>query len=69
MPNPMIRIHDSSTDQVLDREMTAQEFTEYKAQKATDEANQAEAADKLAAKQAVLLKLGLTAKEASALLA
>lgn len=65
----MIRIHDSSTDQVLDREMTAQEFTEYKAQKATDEANQAEAADKLAAKQAVLLKLGLTAKEASALLA
>ena len=65
----MIRIHDLSTGEVLDREMTAAEFTEYKAQKVTDESNQAEAVDKLAAKQAVLAKLGLTAMEVSALLA
>ena len=30
MPNPMIRIHDLATDTVIDREMTEEEYAEYK---------------------------------------
>jgi len=29
MPNPMIRVHDLSTDTVIDREMTEEEYAEY----------------------------------------
>lgn len=30
MPRPMIRIHDSQTDEVIDREMNDAEFNKYK---------------------------------------
>ena len=32
MPNPMIRIHNTETDEVIDREMTDKEFEEYQAE-------------------------------------
>ena len=32
MPNPMIRIHNTQTNEIIDREMTDKEFEEYKAE-------------------------------------
>ena len=68
MPNPTIRIHNTETDEIIDREMTDEEFAIYQ-----DDANQSKAksdalAQKAAAKRAVLEKLGLTAEEALLLL-
>jgi hypothetical protein len=34
MANPMIRIHNTETNQVVDREMTDAEFAKYKAAEA-----------------------------------
>ena len=68
MSKPMIRIHDLSTDTVIDREMTAEEFSEYQARQAEREAAAAEAAAKEAARAALLDKLGITADEAKLLL-
>lgn len=31
MANPMIRIHNTETDEIIDREMTDAEFAEYQA--------------------------------------
>ena len=62
MTNPIIRIHDTSTDEIIDRPMTDAEFADY--QRAQDEQAQIEA-DKLAAKNAILSKLGVTAEELS----
>ena len=64
MTKPMIRIHDTETNEVIDREMTDAEFTEYsKEAAATAERLEAEAAEK-AAKLAVLQQLGLTDEQA-----
>ena len=68
MANPMIRIHNVETGEVIDREMSAKEFTDYKAQKLIDEAKQADAQTKAAAKAALLERLGMTAEEAVLLL-
>ncbi len=65
MSRPFIRIHDITTNEIIDREMTLKEFEEYsKAQElqATID-NQASAK-----KQAILDKLGLTADEMATLL-
>ena len=32
MPNPMIRIHNTETNEIVDREMTDKEFQDYKAE-------------------------------------
>ena len=68
MPNPIIRIHNTETNEVIDREMTKTEFDAYKAEQDLIAAEEAAKANKAAAKQAILDKLGLTAEEASALL-
>jgi hypothetical protein len=68
MPNPMIRIHDIETNEVIDRQMTDEEFTTFKAEKAAKEAESAEAEAKGLAKAALLDRLGITAEEASLLL-
>jgi len=68
MSRPMIRIHDSEKDQIIDREMSVAEFKIYEA---TDEANllkEAKAEAKAAQRQAILNKLGLTADEAQLLI-
>jgi len=68
MSNPLIRIHDMATGEVIDREMTDAEHAEYKATQAADKAAAQAAADKATAKQAVLDRLGITADEAALLL-
>jgi hypothetical protein len=68
MTKPMIRIHNSQTDQVIDREMTAAEFKIYEADQAEQLVKQAEAEAKAAQRQAILNRLGLTSEEAALLL-
>jgi cell division protein FtsL len=70
MSNPTIRIHNTETDEVTNREMTDAEYTAWLERKAIDDAKaevQAKAeADKVAA-QAKLAALGLTADDLKAL--
>jgi hypothetical protein len=65
MTTPMVRIHNTETNEIIDREMTAEEFAEYQAERAT---KQAEAEAKTTARAAILDRLGLTAEEAALLL-
>lgn len=70
MTKPTIRIHDTSTDQVIDREMTNAEFAIYEAEQAEVvalAAAQAEAKEAKAAAQAKLAALGLTTDDLKAL--
>ena len=68
MKNPIIRIHNTETNEVIDREMTKEEFTQYKVQQEAKATLQAEAEAKATARQAILDRLGLTAEEAQLLL-
>ena len=67
-PRPMIRIHDLSTDEVIDREMNDEEFAQWEADQAAHAARVAAEAAKAAEKEALLAKLGITADEAKLLL-
>lgn len=67
-PRPMVRIHDLSTDEVIDREMNDEEFAQYEADQAAQAALQAEADAKAAERQALLERLGITESEAQLLL-
>ncbi len=71
MINPIIRIHNVETDEVIDREMTNAEYEVYLADKEQETKKIADSqkalADKEAARQAVYAKLGLTADEIAAL--
>ena len=69
---PMVRIHNTETNEVIDREMTDEELVKYNkkidlynANKATQEAAEAKAATD---KAALLAKLGITEEEARLLL-
>lgn len=68
MTKPTIRIHNTSTNEVIDREMTDAEFAEYEARQAEQVAAEAEATTKAQAKADLLAKLGITAEEAALLL-
>ena len=68
MTKPLIRIHDTETDEVIDREMTDAEFAQYTAEKIASDALIAEKEAKEAAKAALLAKLGISAEEAALLL-
>jgi len=68
MSRPIIRIHNVSTNEVIDREMTAAEFKIAEADQAAQAIVKAEAEAKIAARQLILDKLGLTADEARLLL-
>jgi hypothetical protein len=72
MTKPMVRIHNTETNEIIDREMTDEELVNYNkkidlynADKATREAAEAKAATD---KAALLTKLGITAEEAALLL-
>jgi hypothetical protein len=68
MSNLMIRIHDSSTDEIIDREMNAEELAQFEAEK-TETLIKAEIqSEKAAEKAALLAKLGITEAEAKLLL-
>jgi hypothetical protein len=64
----MIRNHDLATGEIIDREMTDEEYTQHQLDTAHFEQESAEQAAKDAARQAVLDKLGLSADEVQALL-
>ena len=68
MTRPIIRIHDTAADEIIDREMTDAEFVEY------NEKLQIIAQEELAAKtkeierQAILERIGLTSDELKTIL-
>jgi hypothetical protein len=66
MATPQIRIIDGDT--VTDRDMNSEELATHKAIKDDIKARANEKAEREAAKDAVLAKLGLTADEVAALL-
>ena len=68
MSNPTIRIHDVETDEIIDREMTNEEFADYKKRQDADAVREAEIEAKADKKQALLDRLGITADEAKLLL-
>jgi hypothetical protein len=68
MTNPMIRIHNAETQEVIDREMTAEELVEWQAWEAGQQAKLSAEATKAAEKAALLERLGITADEAALLL-
>jgi hypothetical protein len=63
----LMRVHDLSTNEVIDREMTKQEKDNYAASLLPRPLTEEEQA-KAAAKAALLDKLGITAEEATLLL-
>lgn len=68
MSRPMIRIHDTETNEIIDREMTKAEFDEYLVYVEQSEKQAAERDAKDAARSTLLEKLGLSEDEARALL-
>lgn len=68
MSNPMVRIHNAETNEVIDREMTSNEVKAYQAQQAIDAAEKQALANAKADKEALLARLGITADEAKLLM-
>jgi hypothetical protein len=68
MTKPMVKIHNTETNEVIDREMTAAEFKVYEAQQKADADAKAEADAKETAKAAILDRIGLTADELKTIL-
>jgi hypothetical protein len=64
----MIKIHNATTGEIIEREMTDEELAQNEADLITQAKWQKAVDEKEAAKQAVLDKLGLTADEVAALL-
>ena len=64
----LITDHNVTTGNVVERLMTDTEFEIYKADKAREDVEKAEAEAKATAKAALLNKLGITAEEAVLLL-
>jgi hypothetical protein len=68
MSNPIIRIHNTETNEVIDREMTDAEYTAHKKEIEKIVKSQAKAEAEATAKAALLSRLGITAEEARLLL-
>ena len=68
MSKPMVRIHNTKTNEVIDREMTDDEFETYQAKQIKIKQEKIEAEAKATAKAALLDRLGITADEAKLLL-
>ena len=64
----MIRIHDSQTDEIIDREMTIAEFKQYEEDQKQQAQIQLEIEAKESARQAIADRLGLTVDELQVLL-
>ena len=67
MTKPMVRIYTDS-ENFIDREMNAKEFSQYQADVEVEAAKIAEAQTASAAKAALLERLGISAEEAKLLL-
>jgi len=68
MSNPTIRIHDLATNEVIDREMTDDEFAQFEAEQTATAAHIKAEAKKAADRIVLLEKLGITEDEARLLL-
>jgi hypothetical protein len=60
---PMVRIHDTETNEIIDREMNNSEFTQYEADKAAQIIAAEAKAKAESDKAALLARLGLTEDE------
>jgi hypothetical protein len=67
MTNPMIRIHNVETDEIIDREMTDEEYAVHLEQSAALAELKAEAEAKAEARASLLERLGITEEEAKLL--
>jgi lipoate synthase len=65
---PMVRIHNVETNEIIDREMNDEEFTQHQTDKAAEAVKQAEIEAKAADKSALLVRLGLTEDELKTIL-
>lgn len=65
---PIIRIHDLTTDEVIDREMNEQELSQYEQVQLEQEAAAIVKAKAEADKVALLTRLGLTEEELKTIL-
>jgi hypothetical protein len=65
---PMVRIHNTETNEIIDREMNDEEFEAYKAQQAAQAVADAAKAKAEADKAALLARLGLTEDELKTIL-
>jgi len=65
---PLIKIHNVETGEIIEREMNADELTQWEADKTQAEAEAQAKAEAAAAKAALLAKLGITEEEAKLLL-
>jgi len=68
MTKPMIRVHNTESNEVIDREMTDAEYAQYQADAAYFNAKAEAEAQAEANKTALLTRLGLTADEFKTLL-
>ena len=68
MSKPMVRIHNIKTNEIIDREMTDEEFAIYTAEQKAKAVAEANAQAQAAAKAALLERLGITEEEAKLLL-
>jgi len=68
MTKPMIRIHNTQTDEVIDREMTNAEYAIWQADIKSQNEEKAKAETKATAKAAILDRIGLTADELKTIL-
>jgi hypothetical protein len=69
MTHPITKIHNVETDEVIEREMTDEEFAVYSAIQEEIQSEELAKSETEIKKQEVLAKLGLTADEVTALLA
>jgi hypothetical protein len=68
MTNPIVKIHNVQTNEVIEREMNEAEFAQFEADQAARATAQTEAEAKATARAAILDRLGLTAEEVALLL-
>ena len=68
MSTPIIKIHNATTDEIIEREMNKEELAQIQIDAANEQTRQAEAEAKATAKAALLDRLGITADEAKLLL-
>lgn len=65
---PIIKIHNTETGEIIEREMNAEELAQWETSQAEIAAEAAAKAEAAAAKAALLNKLGITEEEAKLLL-
>ena len=65
---PMVRIHNTETNEIIDREMNDEEFAQHGIDKAANKAAEAAKEKSEADKAALLARLGLTEDELKTIL-